>query len=368
MQYEIDPVTGRLREFSEEFGEEARRIFLEKIYDLAYEITHVLKSCRTVAMPRALPLAAPPLAKVVYLGETTSDLRAERDRMRRELQERGYEVLPDAPLPLEGGELVEAIKQHLQRSDAVILFVGNRYGVIPEGCNESLVALQARLSAESFRSRPGGRFIWSSPGLQTEDPRQAEFIRALHEGSLGMHGTELLSGTVEQLKNLVLKHLTTPPPTVPPVDQTPGTVKRIYLICDRQDEEAMEPLEDYLYEQGFDVKVPIFEGEEDSFLQMHQDNLKLSDGVIIYFGQASAQWAEMKLMDLLKAPGYGRVKPWLAQAVYLAPPDHRRKERFRTRSADVIRQGAGFQSSLLEAFVKRMNSPDPATEHAGASI
>src|SRR5713101_5453531 len=48
--------------------------------------------------------------------------------------------------------------------------------------------------------------------------------------------------------------------------------------------------------------------------------------------EASAQWVEMKLMDLLKAPGYGRTKPWLAQAVYIAPPDHRRKERFRTRS------------------------------------
>ncbi len=354
--YEVDPMSGRLREFSEEFGEDARRSFLEKIYDLAYEINQVLKSCKTAQIARAIPSATPLAPKVVYLAETTSDLRAERDRIRRELQERGYEVLPDAPLPVDGGELAGAIKSHLKRAHTVIHLIGNRYGMIPEGCEESLVALQTRLSAECFRARAAGRFIWSPPGLQTDDPRQAEFIRSLHESSVGMEGTELLSGSVEQLKNLVVKHLTAPPPTKQAVAQAPDQVKRIYLICDQQDEQAIEPLEDYLYDGGFEVKVPIFEGEEESFVQIHQENLKLCDGVIIYFGQASAQWVEMKLMDLLKAPGYGRAKPWFAQAVYLAPPDHRRKERFRSHAVEVVREVGGFQPQTLATFVNQLKT------------
>jgi hypothetical protein len=366
--YEIDSATGRLREFSEEFGDDARRIFLEKIYDLAYEINQVLKSCKTAQIARVIPSAAPAAAKIIYLAETTSDLKAERDRIRRELQERGFEVLPDTPLPLEAGELQQTIEDHLLRAQVAIHLVGARYGLVPEGLEESLVALQTRLSADRFRGKTAGRFIWSPPGLQPGDPRQADFVRSLHESSVGMEGTELLTGSIEQLKTLVVKHLTAPPPAPPPLPACADQVKRVYLICDQQDEKAVEPLEDFLYEQGFEVKVPIFEGEQEAFLQIHLENLKLSDAVIVYFGQASLQWVEMKLMDLLKAPGYGRAKPWLVQAVYLAPPDHRRKERFRTHSADVIREVAGFQPALLEPFANRLKAAGMTGGQPGATI
>src|SRR5262249_175331 len=157
--------------------------------------------------------------------------------------------------------------------------VGGRYGMIPEGGQESLVALQARLSAEAFPSMPGSRFIWSPPGLQPEDERQAAFVRALHESSDAMEGTELLSGSVEQLKGVVLNRPPAPPPQSQQPLPAPGNrVKRIYLMCERQDERAIEALEDYLYDQGFEVKVPIFEGDDDTFAQIHQENLKLCDG------------------------------------------------------------------------------------------
>jgi len=365
--YEIDPTSGKLREFSEEFGEEARRIFLEKIYDLAYEINQVLKSCKTVEIAQALPGGPAASPKVVYLAETTSDLRQERDRIRREMQERGYEVAPEVPLPMETEELKPAIEAYLHRADTAVHLVGNRYGLVPEGSDESLVALQVHLSAKVFRNRTAGRFIWTPPGLQTEDPRQATFLRSLHEDTTGMECTELLSGSVEQLKNLVVKHLMAPPPVKQAPSPVAGEVKRVYLLCDRQDEQETEALADYLYDQGYEVKTPIFGGDDEAFAQIHQENLKLSDGVIVYFGKASAQWVEMKLLDLLKAPGYGRSKAWLAQAVYVAPPDDRRKERFRTRSAEVIKEASGFQPSLLAGFLRGMsgtNHPADPTSHS----
>ncbi|NIP92174.1 MAG: hypothetical protein GWO24_01330, partial [Akkermansiaceae bacterium] len=48
-------------------------------------------------------------------------------------------------------------------------------------------------------------------------------------------------------------------------------------------------------------------------------------------------WVEMKLMDIAQAPGYGRTKELLAKAVLVAPSDDRRKARFRTHLAEVIR-------------------------------
>ncbi len=355
--FEMDTETGRLREFSEEFGEQARRQFLERIYDLAYEMNRVLRSLKS--KPPADRAAARPasVARSVYLAETTSDLRAERDQIRRELQERGFQVLPEAPLPMVAEELTETIRRDLDRSHAVIHLVGARYGMVPEGGNESLVEVQTRLSAEAAPGRKFARFILMPPALITGDDRQTAFVRALREGTAGMERTELLTGALEQLKSLVIKTLTAPPPEPTPVaPATAGELRRVYLICDAKDEQAIEPMEDYLYDQGLEVKIPIFEGDEQDFVGMHQENLKLCDGVIIYFGQASAQWAEMKLMDLLKAQGFGREKPWLSQAVYIAPPDHRRKERFRSHQVDVIRQQAGFDPALLAAFMVKLKA------------
>lgn len=133
------------------------------------------------------------------------------------------------------------------------------------------------------------------------------------------------------MTSLLIKTLTAPPPeSKPAAPSAPGELRRVYLICDAKDEQ--------------------------DFVGMHQENLKLCDGILIYFGQASAQWAEMKLMDLLKAQGFGREKPWLSQAVYLAPPDHRRKGRFRSHQVDVIREQAGFNSVSLTGFVAQMKS------------
>ncbi len=63
----------------------------------------------------------------------------------------------------------------------------------------------------------------------------------------------------------------------------------------------------------------------------------------------------MKLMDLLNAPGYGRDKPLTANAVYVGPPDNRRKSRFRTRNAEVIQGNASFEGSQPSTFLNSVN-------------
>jgi hypothetical protein len=63
----------------------------------------------------------------------------------------------------------------------------------------------------------------------------------------------------------------------------------------------------------------------------------------------------MKLMNLMKAPGYGRTKPFAAKTVYLAPPMDRRKQRYRTHSAEVVvQEGDAFSPGLLESFTSTL--------------
>ena len=82
--------------------------------------------------------------------------------------------------------------------------------------------------------------------------------------------------------------------------------------------------------------------------------------IVQAFGQASHQWVEMTLMDIMKAPAYGRKRPLNAQAVYIASPFNRRKERFRTRSALVVREeGEAFSPSTLSNFIDQLGPAQP---------
>ena len=364
--FDVDPETGRVREYNEEFGHEAKRNYLERVYDLAHEITGILKEMG--GGQAAHTPAVNDAGRVVYLADVTSDLKGERDRIRRELLERGHTVLPDRPLPLEADEARELISDFLGKSHLAIHLIGNRYGIVPEGGDLSLVELQSTLSAKKGEQDGLQRLVWMATDNDPDSDRHATFIQALQNSSEGMATTELLVGQIEEVKNQAIKRLVVEEKSTEAEPETPALgqaeedgEKRIYLICDQQDEEAVESLEDYLYDQGYEVKIPQFDGDEDAFVQAHQDNLKFCDGVLIFFGEASGQWVEMKLMDLLKAPGYGRTKPLTAKAVYVGPPDNRRKSRFRTRTADVILGGESINPDMLRPFLDKVGQAKGGT-------
>ena len=66
-------------------------------------------------------------------------------------------------------------------------------------------------------------------------------------------------------------------------------------------------------------------------------------------------WVDVKLRSILKISGYGRETQLAFNAVYIAPPLDRRKERYRTHSAEVIRQPAEFDPSLLQPLSERLH-------------
>ena len=98
--YEHDADTGRVREFDETFGPALKQRFFERVYDLAYDACQVLSVCNQVRDNDDSSAELDPNRQWVYLATTTSDVQDERDRIRRELLERGHAVLPDGPLPM----------------------------------------------------------------------------------------------------------------------------------------------------------------------------------------------------------------------------------------------------------------------------
>jgi hypothetical protein len=359
--YERDPESGRLREFDEAFGDEARQRYYEKIYDLAYEIAQVLRYQRSASQGGTIPRSG----KKIFLAETTSDLQPARDRLQRELLEQGHTVLPDRPLPLNAGQLRTAIRAYLEQCNLAVHLVGQRYGLVPEDADLSVVALQNQIAAEQSAITGLERLIWMPKNLQMIDERQVAFVRQVVEDPDVHRGADVIEDTLENLKEILEQRFR---PKVPVTSATPpavhpgAAVPRVYLICDREDEVAIEPIEDFFYSQGIEVSLPDFDQGEAAISEIHRRNLEDCDAVLIYYGAGSKSWVDIKLRDLLKAMGYRDGRPIEHQAVYVAPPVDRRKERFKTLSAEVlVSTGENFDPALLAPFIQRMKEKRSAT-------
>ena len=133
----------------------------------------------------------------------------------------------------------------------------------------------------------------------------------------------------------------------------------IYLICDKPDLDNIIELEDYLYDKGCEVVLPVFEGDQAEIRLDHQENLKSCDAVVIYYGSGNDLWMRAKSRELLKIAGYGRKAPLHQKAVILAPENTSSKKRFRSRDLQVINflenQNLEDLSNLVEQLLNQKN-------------
>lgn len=348
--YDEDPETGKVQEFHERFGADARRRYFERLYDLADEVSKVLTAIRS----RNSGTKRASSSKVVYLAASSSDLQADVDRVRRELEARGHQVVPDRPLPLIADQLEKVVREHLARSSLSVHPIGSTYGVIPEGTDESVGELQNRLAAEAARDGRLQRFIWFPEDLRPKDERQQWFLNQLRQNPEFIYGAEIIQDNLEILKRILIDKLT-PPQTARQSTESVTGAPRVYLIYDQNDESAVEPLEDFLFEEGLDVSLPDFESNEAEASEIHRQHLLDCDGVLVFYGSVRHSWVDIKLRNLLKARGYGRDREFVSQAVYVAPPIDRRKKRFKSHSAEVIRQAESLNRDALAEFAQRLH-------------
>lgn len=223
--------------------------------------------------------------------------------------------------------------------------------MVPEGEDRSIVALQNDLAAER-REQPFSRLLWIPPGLEILEDKQKTFINSLRQYSGVRNGFELLETPLEQLKTFVLDKLTTSQKPAPPPEDHDGPA-RIYLICDQRDRSDVKPIRSYLSEKGFEVILPLSQGDVAQMREDHKDNLLLCDAVLLYWGYGDEFWLRAKLRDLARARGLGRSTPFRARAIYATTPASAEKADLQTNEALVVHSFDGFSPDALEPFVAR---------------
>jgi hypothetical protein len=363
--FKIDPESGKIRELDEVFGPDAQRDFWLKLDDLAHDIVHLLEALESLPadhgrVPSSVQLPVEQRTDragrgAVYLALTTSDLREQREALKRDLQHQGYTVLPDRVTPQVADEARSAIKEDLARTRMSIHLIGRNYGLVPEGDTISLIEIQHELATERAAAGAFSRLIWIPDGQRVDDERQRHLIEQLKLDPRVTGQADLLETFFEDLRTMMQDWLKKAD-AAPVVTASSGVAPRLYMIADARDAEAIAPWAERLFEEQLEVILPIFDGDEAEIREYHEENLASCDGVLIFYGAGNELWLRRKLRELQKAAGYGRTKPQPSVGICLVAPRTPEKERLRTHEALVLPQWDGCAIEPLRPFIAQIKA------------
>src|SRR2546423_2059169 len=282
---------GDPREFRPEFGPEEEQNFLLKVDDVAREISRLIKALKALAAEAALPAAEslaleapreqlagngseghidpnslirfddPPRKEseqkqptAVFLA-ASPDLGGARDNIKRDLEQRGYVVLPDeSKLPRQAEEFKKQVRADLIRCSLSIHLIGREYGDSPGGEGLSYMQLQYDLAAERDHEPNFSRLIWMPKSLRPEEGgRDLWLWKLTNDCSPGI--SDILETSLEDFKTAIQDRI-----AAISRDPQPPSVRRdvplIYLIYEDVDAAVAGRLDDHLYQNKCNVLMP----------------------------------------------------------------------------------------------------------------
>ncbi|HRG10240.1 MAG TPA: DUF4062 domain-containing protein [Cyclobacteriaceae bacterium] len=352
--YQLDTETGLQKEYSDFFSQEAEKQYWMKLVDLAYDIHEALMILNEGDAKSSVKNIYK--RKSIYLAETGHDLSVQRNIIKRELQRHGYIVLPKNTLPTHAGEVMRTVRKDLEECSLSVHLVGSAYGEIPEGGDRSIVDVQNQIAAEialekKQNKQEFSRLIWISQNLKNASDKQRSFIDTLKRDTEAQEGAEILQNPLEDFKNIMREELLESQERKN-VDESGG--KSIYLVHDKIDDTEVRPFREAIEKSGFKVLMPAFEGELLEVRKQHIENLRNFDGAIIFKGKVNDQWVRMKVLDLLKAPGFGRKKPIQGKAIVAA--DNNTLDGFKNQNLTLIAGDTNRSLENLKTFLQDINS------------
>ncbi|MTI22994.1 hypothetical protein E1176_18330 [Fulvivirga sp. RKSG066] len=356
--YFINPESGEIEEYKDFFGPDAEKNYWMKMVDLAYDIHESYISLNQSDVGDVKSIYS---RRNIYLAETGHDLSIQRNIIKRDLQRHGYKILPDHTQPQDLDLLKSQVKNDLANCQLSIHLIGSSYGDIPEGTDLSVVDLQNKLaterSSEIKDKATFSRLIWISPNLQNASDKQLSFIENIKRDLASSEGAEILQTPLEDFKNIVREELIEVGIDKRLSKATGSTNGKssIYVLHDKSDTDNVKEIKQTIEDAGYRVLTPTFDGELLDLRQHHITNLRDFDAAIIYQGKVNDQWVRMKLLDLLKAPGFGRRKPIKGKLIISSKDNMMDLSAYENHDITVINTNTNSTIDSLESFLKDLN-------------
>jgi hypothetical protein len=281
--------------------------FWSKLVDLAYDILDVLNELTTETSEK--PTRDCP---AVYLAETTFDQAENRDMLKRELQYLGYRILPVLPVPEDAEKGKQAIDHCLNESVATIHLLGSWYGDFIKNSKLSFIDFQIKTVKDYIASKANIKkpyqIIWIPNDIKPTDQRQSLYLKRLQRDE-AQYMTEIIETPFEVFKTILNVRLSE---IINPPSKTLADKNKLYVIYEKPSAPKIDKYKEIFRSKGFEI-LEHQENVDDFFpLTRHISNLLSADAVLIYKGDSTMEWLNSKIRDLVKAPGFGKSKPFRA--------------------------------------------------------
>jgi len=282
--------------------------FWSKLVDLAYDIAEILQNLSGANGLKIKSTQAP----AVFLAETTFDLSENRDMLRRELQYLGFRVLPMTTIPEDAEKSKQVIDQILDQSIMTVHLLGAWYGEFLKNSKYSFIDFQIKtvkdyIASKSNSHKPN-QIIWIPNDIKPTDQRQALYLKRLKRDE-AQHMTEIIETPFEVFKTILNTRLNE---LISPEAKPVAEKNKLYVIYEKSSGGKMAEYTSILKAKGFDIMESNENGGDFFPLSKHIYNLLTADAVLIYKGNSTMEWLNSKIRDLVKAPGYGKSKPFRA--------------------------------------------------------
>jgi len=280
--------------------------FWSKLVDLAYDIADAVSELSGDKEKSAPGKERPG----VFLAETGFDQAENRDMLKRELQHLGFRVLPYTQIPEDAEKARTAIECSLDQSVMAVHLLGAWYGEFIKNSKYSFIDFQIKTVKDYLTARKDknvfNQLIWIPNDIKPTDQRQALYLKRLKRDE-AQYNTEIIETPFEVFKTILnarLNELTNP--TVIPVAEK----NKLYVIYEKENKDKIADYLQQIRSKGFDILES--HGDNGNYypLTRHINNLLVADAVLIYKGDCPMEWLNSKIRDLVKAPGYGKNKPF----------------------------------------------------------
>jgi hypothetical protein len=343
------------REFNDFFTKEAEGNYWMKMIDLCFDIYEAILE-KTELPHRAINDGHK--RKAIYLAETGQDLTGARNIIKRELGRHGFDLYPKSNNLQTLKDWKKAITEDLALCTFSIHLVGASYGRLPKNSEVSIMDLQNDMAASYAEQQADfSRLIWITPSLKYASEKQLAFIHNIKRDSHASAGAEVLQTSLEDFKNTLWEEILEGGLSRKlrrPAKLNVSTEPKVYLVYDIADKEHADPIRKQLADHKIEILEMPIKGELMELRNQHVDNLKEMDGAIVIQDAVNDQWVHMKLLDLLKAPGFGRNQPILGRLMLSSSEEKSRKlyeQKYQVHAA-LLKDKIGVENFIKELSQK----------------
>jgi hypothetical protein len=325
--FEFHPVgSNHFQEFSPDQQQTTVPLFSSALAALAQDLREVLQTLKGIARARS--------AGTVFLAEVGPELHAEREKLRTDLQQRGYTVQPERRYFWNASNFGEAIAKDLDAAQLCIHLIARTSSIDATAVEHSRRQLDLSVPAMARRQAPAP-LVWIQPADRT-DPGAQTLVDYV-ERELSNHGVEYLEGNLEDFKTQVYDKLV--PPSAPPSDE-------IAVIVEDGDLSASVELTGLLATRlGLEPRRVRFTGASPRDAVSFGKALTRCRHCIVFWGAQSEDW----VVDLLGLDSLGNHVGTQRLCLYVGTPASPEKDTFRTSKARIVPgRGDACEAGLRE--------------------